>query len=81
MSADSILVTGFPGLRARALAAALLAGDRDARIVLLVHPKRREDAEAALSGLLAAERVTIEVSGPAAEIETTGRAVDNSFEA
>lgn len=66
MSADSILVTGFPGLRARALAAALLAGDRDARVTLLVHPDRREDAETALAALLARERVTVRWGDPAA---------------
>jgi nucleoside-diphosphate-sugar epimerase len=75
MSADSILVTGFPGLRARALAAALLAGDRDARIVLLVHPNRRADADAALSGLLAGDRVTIKVGDAAAiDLGLGGRA-------
>ena len=59
MSADAILVTGFPGLRARALAAAVLAGDREARVTLLVHPNRRGDAETALSALLARERVSV----------------------
>ena len=66
MSSGTILITGFPGLRARALSAALLAGDRDARVTLLVHPKRRADAEAALFGLLAAERVTILIGDAAA---------------
>jgi nucleoside-diphosphate-sugar epimerase len=66
MSAESILVTGFPGLRARALAAALLAGDRDARVTLLVHPNRRTDAETALAALLARERVSVLWGDPAA---------------
>ena len=68
MSADSILVTGFPGLRARALAAAMLAGDRDARLTLLVHPNRRSDADAALSAFLARERVAV-LEGDAAAID------------
>ncbi len=75
MSGDTILVTGFPGLRARALTAALLAGDRDARVTLLVHPKRRADADAALAGLLAAERVTIRIGDAAAiDLGLTGAA-------
>ncbi|HEX6767514.1 MAG TPA: SDR family oxidoreductase, partial [Polyangiaceae bacterium] len=65
---DSILVTGFPGLRARAVTAAVLAGDRDARITLLVHPNRRADTEAALSAFLARERVTV-LEGDAAAID------------
>jgi thioester reductase-like protein len=68
MSADAILVTGFPGLRARALAAAVLAGDRDARVTLLVHPNRLRDADVALSAFLARERVTV-LSGDASAID------------
>ena len=66
MSADTILVTGFPGLRARALAAAVLAGDRDARVALLVHPNRRADADVVLSAFLARERVTVLSGDPSA---------------
>jgi len=66
MSADTMLVTGFPGLRARALAAALLAGDRDTRVTLLVHPNRRADAELALGALLARDRVSVLYGDPAA---------------
>jgi thioester reductase-like protein len=61
-------VTGFPGLRARALAAAVLAGDRDARVTLLVHPNRRDDADVALSAFLARERVTV-LDGDASAID------------
>jgi thioester reductase-like protein len=68
MSADAILVTGFPGLRARALAAAVLAGDRDARVTLLVHPNRMADADLALSAFLARERVTV-LCGDASAID------------
>jgi len=66
MSGDVILVTGFPALRARALAAAMLAGDRDARVTLLIHPNRRADAEVALGALLARERVSVLYGDPVA---------------
>ncbi|HEX6767099.1 MAG TPA: SDR family oxidoreductase [Polyangiaceae bacterium] len=66
MTDAAILVTGFPGLRARAITTALLAGDRDARVRLVVHPKRRADAEAALARLVAHERVTLLFGDPAA---------------
>lgn len=75
MSADTVLVTGFPGLRARALAAAMLAGDRDARITLLVHPNRLADAEVALGAFLARDRVTV-LSGDAAAIDFGLRGAD-----
>jgi nucleoside-diphosphate-sugar epimerase len=66
MSADTVLVTGFPGLRARALAAAQLAGDRDVRVTLLVHPQRRADAELAAGALLARDRVSVLYGDPSA---------------
>jgi nucleoside-diphosphate-sugar epimerase len=75
MTADSVLITGFPGLRARALAAALLAGDRDARVTLLVHPNRYADAEVALGAFLARDRVTV-ISGDAAAIDFGLRGAD-----
>lgn len=66
MSEAALVVTGFPGLRARAITTALLASDRDARVTLVVHPKRRADAEAALARLVAHERVTLLFGDPAA---------------
>ena len=61
MSSDTILVTGFPGLRARALSAALLAGDRDARVTVLVHPNRRADSDSSLSILLSADLLMMRI--------------------
>jgi thioester reductase-like protein len=61
-----LLVTGFPGFRARAVLAQALGADADARPVLLVHPRRRDDAEAHLRALPGGERASIVLGDPAA---------------
>jgi thioester reductase-like protein len=66
VTTDQLLVTGFPGLRARALLSAALAAEPDARPILLVHPRRRDDAEARLALVPGGERASIVLGDPAA---------------
>lgn len=51
MSLGELLITGFPGFRARAVLARALELEPSARPTLLVHPERRADAERALEAL------------------------------
>jgi hypothetical protein len=51
MSAGELLITGFPGFRARAVLARALELDPSGAPTLLVHPERRADAERALEAL------------------------------
>jgi hypothetical protein len=51
MSAGELLITGFPGFRARAVLARALELDPGAAPTLLVHPERRADADRALAAL------------------------------
>lgn len=61
-----LLVTGFPGLRARALVRFALAADPELRPTLLVHPHRVEQAVAALAAVPGGERARIVKGDPAA---------------
>jgi thioester reductase-like protein len=61
-----LLVTGFPGFRARALLSAALAADAEARPALLVHPRRRDAAAASLQAIPGGERASIVLGDPAA---------------
>jgi thioester reductase-like protein len=61
-----LLVTGFPGLRARVLVRLALAADPELRPVLLVHPRRRERAVEALGELAGGDRARIVQGDPAA---------------
>jgi len=51
MSVGELLITGFPGFRARAVLARAFELDANAAPTLLVHPERRADAERALEAL------------------------------
>ena len=66
MSGRQVLVTGFPGFRARAVAAQALERAHGERPLLLVHPRRRADAETALTGLAGGERARIVEGDPTA---------------
>ncbi|HEY3495798.1 MAG TPA: SDR family oxidoreductase [Polyangiaceae bacterium] len=66
MSAGRLLVSGFPGFRARAVLRVALEAEPDARPVVLVHPARRADADAALAALAGGERVELLEGDPAA---------------
>lgn len=66
MSGRQLLVTGFPGFRARAVVAQALARAPDERPLLLVHPRRRADADTALAALPGGERARIVEGDPAA---------------
>jgi thioester reductase-like protein len=61
-----LLVTGFPGFRARALLRVALASEPEARPVVLVHPARRADADAALAELSGGDRVEVREGDPCA---------------
>lgn len=61
-----LLVTGFPGLRARALVRLALAADQELRPTLLVHPRRLEDAVEALSSIPGGDRARLLGGDPAA---------------
>ena len=62
----SVLVTGYPGLRARFVVRELLVGEPDTEIVALVHPGRRADAELAREALAGGERLRLLSGDPAA---------------
>ncbi len=64
MSGHQLLVTGFPGFRARAVVAQALERAPEERPLLLVHPRRRADAEAALAGLGGGERARLVEGDP-----------------
>jgi hypothetical protein len=61
-----LLVTGFPGLRARALVRQALGVDAELRPLLLVHPERLERAMGVLSSLPGGERARLVGGDPAA---------------
>jgi thioester reductase-like protein len=61
-----LLVTGFPGQRARAVLRVALELDAEIEVVVLVHPARRTDADAELAALPSAERVSLLEGDPAA---------------
>jgi nucleoside-diphosphate-sugar epimerase len=61
-----LLVTGFPGLRARALVRLALAAGPELRPVLLVHPRSLERAAAVLANLPGGERARVLLGDPAA---------------
>jgi nucleoside-diphosphate-sugar epimerase len=61
-----LLITGFPGLRARALVRQALSADPELHPLLLVHPQSVERATAALSSLPGGERARIISGDPAA---------------
>lgn len=65
MSIGELLITGFPGFRARAVLTRALELDESATPTLLVHPERRADAESALSTLPGGGRALIVVGDPA----------------
>ncbi len=46
-----VLVTGFPGMRAKALARVVLGDPEERPLALLVHPRRRAAADSALAAL------------------------------
>lgn len=66
MTAGRLLVTGFPGFRARAVLRAALEAEPLARPIVLVHPERRADADAALATLAGGERVEVLEGDPSA---------------
>lgn len=66
MSERGLLVTGFPGFRARAVLACALERDAEARPLLLVHPRRSVEARAVLGELAGGERARIIEGDPAA---------------
>jgi nucleoside-diphosphate-sugar epimerase len=66
VSGRQLLITGFPGFRARAVLARALARAPDERPLLLVHPRRHADAEAALESIAGGARARIVDGDPAA---------------
>lgn len=66
MSERRLLITGFPGFRARAVLACALERDPHARPCLLVHPRRLAAATAALAELAGGERALVIEGDPAA---------------
>lgn len=66
MSERGLLVTGFPGFRARAVLACALEQDPGERPLLLVHPRRAAEARAVLAELAGGERARIVEGDPAA---------------
>jgi thioester reductase-like protein len=64
--AGRLLVTGFPGFRARALLRVVLESEPETRPVVLVHPARRADADSELAALASGERVRVVEGDPAA---------------
>lgn len=65
---NALLITGFPGLRARALLRTALAADPAIRPTLLVHRQRCAEATAALSAADGGERVRV-IEGDLAAID------------
>lgn len=65
MSERHLLVTGFPGFRARAVVSAALEAP-GVNLTLLVHPRRRDDAEVELAKLGRGDRVRLLSGDPAA---------------
>jgi thioester reductase-like protein len=61
-----LLVTGFPGLRARALVRLALAADPELRPTLLVHPRRLTQAVELLATMKGGERARVVAGDPAA---------------
>lgn len=66
MSERRLLVTGFPGFRARAVLACALERDPGARPILLVHPRRLAEAHSLLGELAGGERARIVEGDPSA---------------
>jgi len=74
MSIGELLISGYPGFRARAVLARALELDANARPTLLVHPERRGDADAALEKTPHGERAQVLEADPAALDFGLGRA-------
>ena len=67
MKQKTVLLTGFPALRARAVLSALLAAEPGARVVLLVHPDRFDEAvQAVAQASFSAAAVELLAGDPAA---------------
>lgn len=66
MTERRLLITGFPGLRARAVLTAALERAPAAEIVLLVHRRRRAEADSALETLPQRSGVSLVEGDPAA---------------
>jgi nucleoside-diphosphate-sugar epimerase len=66
MSIGELLISGFPGFRARAVLARALELDAVARPTLLVHPERRAEADAALEKIAHGGRAEVLEADPAA---------------
>ena len=63
---EVLLVTGFPSFRARSLVAWLVENAQFARLELIVHPRRRQEAQAMLAELASGERVNLLDGDPGA---------------
>jgi thioester reductase-like protein len=63
---NELLVTGFPGLRARRLVRAALDAQPGLCLTALVHPRRLPSAEQAISALGAADRIRLLAGDPTA---------------
>ena len=61
-----MLVTGYPGLRARAFVREVLAAEPETRLIALVHPARRAEAEARLDQEPERSRVRLVAGDPTA---------------
>jgi nucleoside-diphosphate-sugar epimerase len=66
VSPRRLLITGFPGFRARSLLARALAELSDSHVTVLVHPRRQRDAEVALAAIPGGERAALLSGDPAA---------------
>ncbi|HTQ05687.1 MAG TPA: SDR family oxidoreductase [Polyangiaceae bacterium] len=66
MTERALLVTGFPGFRARAVLACALERDEHARPFLLVHPRRSAEARLALAELAGGDRARVIEGDPGA---------------
>jgi nucleoside-diphosphate-sugar epimerase len=66
VSERQLLITGFPGFRARAVLACALERLESARPILLVHPRRRHEADRVLTEIEGGERARIVDGDPAA---------------
>jgi thioester reductase-like protein len=63
---EILLITGFPGFRARSLVEFLSLAAPGARLELLVHPRRRDEAASLAAALGAVERVSFLEGDPGA---------------
>jgi thioester reductase-like protein len=61
-----LLISGFPGLRARAVLRVVLESEPETRPIALVHPARRANADAELAALAHGDRVEVLEGDPAA---------------